>query len=38
MEDFRGKELGVHASEAFIRITARGGGKLIFLTAIIRVE
>ena len=28
MEDFRGKELGVHAAEAFIRMTGRGGGKL----------
>lgn len=30
MEDFRGKELGVHAAEAFIRMTGRGGGKLSF--------
>lgn len=28
MEDFRGKELGVHAAEAFIRMTGRGFGKL----------
>lgn len=29
MEDFRGRELGVHAAEAFIRMTGRGGGKLV---------
>ena len=29
MEDFRGKELGVHAAEAFIRMTGRGMGKLV---------
>jgi LmbE family N-acetylglucosaminyl deacetylase len=29
MEDFRGKELGVQAAEAFIRMTGRGMGKLL---------
>jgi len=29
MEDFRGKELGVHAAEAFVRMTGRGMGKLL---------
>ncbi len=29
MEDFRGKEFGVHAAEAFIRMTGRKGGKLL---------
>jgi LmbE family N-acetylglucosaminyl deacetylase len=29
MEDFRGKSLGVHAAEAFIRMTGRGMGKLV---------
>jgi len=29
MEEFRGKELGVHAAEAFIRMTGRGMGKLL---------
>lgn len=28
MEDFRGRELGVHAAEAFIRMTGRGFGKM----------
>ena len=30
MEDFRGRELGVHAAEAFIKMTSRGFGKLDF--------
>jgi LmbE family N-acetylglucosaminyl deacetylase len=29
MEDFRGRELGVHAAEAFIRMTGRGIGKMV---------
>lgn len=29
MEDFRGKELGVHAAEAFIKMTGKGNGNLI---------
>jgi LmbE family N-acetylglucosaminyl deacetylase len=29
MQDFRGRELGVRAAEAFIRMTGRGFGKLI---------
>jgi hypothetical protein len=28
MEDFRGKELGVHGAEAFTRMNGRGFGKL----------
>ena len=30
MEEFRGRELGVYAAEAFIKMTARGFGKLNF--------
>ncbi|HEX5154217.1 MAG TPA: PIG-L deacetylase family protein [Parafilimonas sp.] len=30
MEDFRGRESGVHAAEAFIKMTSRGFGKLNF--------
>ena len=30
MEEFRGMELGVHAAEAFIKMTSRGFGKLNF--------
>lgn len=29
MEDFRGHEIGVHAAEAFIRMTGRGLGQLV---------
>jgi LmbE family N-acetylglucosaminyl deacetylase len=29
MQDFRGREFGVHAAEAFVRMTGRGSGKLI---------
>lgn len=29
MEDFRGREFGVHAAEAFIRMTGRGTGQLM---------
>jgi LmbE family N-acetylglucosaminyl deacetylase len=29
MEDFRGKEIGSHAAEAFVRMTGRGMGKLL---------
>lgn len=29
MEDFRGKEIGVHAAEAFIRMAGRGMGSLL---------
>lgn len=29
MEDFRGRELGVHAAEAFVRMTGRGMGNLL---------
>lgn len=30
MEEFRGRELGVHAAEGFIKMTSRGFGKLNF--------
>jgi LmbE family N-acetylglucosaminyl deacetylase len=30
MQDFRGREFGVKAAEAFIRMTGRGTGKLVF--------